>query len=329
MFLANAHQAGIPLSIRYQVSASLLIALDPSSGEFALASECFLHSLEEGGMRGLAFVIWRSLADVSTAVATESQYLSGLQDYVDQGLECDTKFLDLIMPLVSDDLLLQACDINTDLCIALGTLAFHGIELGGNGELGSVVFRLLQPFSRIAPSIAAAIRSRLTTPERDREPTANEVAEFDEIIKNLRFLLERRRTYRGLPLAQEIWRHNITHVFAPAVEDIYTGRELAMLSDSVLKRLDARKLVEDCPPQRESTHPIEGDVLANLTRDTEEVVNLIYQAHDILLRSPGVTRYHAESSNQALAIELGRLAGIGPLSAWSVDRFLKQHFCIL
>jgi hypothetical protein len=140
--------------------------------------------------------------------------------------------------------------------------------------------------------------------------------------------LDRKRTFRGLPLAQEIWRYNAGNFFTPVLEDLSSAQGTSTRLKDALDRLDAKKLVRDCPLQKESIHPIQGDVLTNLVRDTEEVINLMHLAYDILSINPHIaeSRRGLARSNNAFEIELRRLAGLGSLSTWAVERFLEQHF---
>lgn len=330
-FLPYASQLGFPLSVRHQLSASLLIALDPSSDDFVLASGVLLDGLVEAGMSGLAFIMWRSLADVSSGVAAESRYLLYVRDYVEKGWESGIESLNLIVSLASDELLLQMCETSVDFCIGLCALVFHGVQLGGDGALRSALFRLLQHFGTIAPNLTEAIRIRLATHRNERESTTkDDAALFERTIETLRWQFDRKRTYRGLPLAQEIWRYNLVKLFTPILEHLCAVDASSTWLEEAVERLDARKIVVDCPPQKESIHPIEGEVLANLIRDTEEITELVHRAHDILSRNPEAAESFRGRGDpdQGFDIELDRLGGTGALSAWAVERFLKKHFCI-
>ncbi len=106
LFLPLAKKAGFPLELRHQLSGSLLMVLNPKTEDFAHVARVFLDGLLEANLPGLAFVMWRELAEISVRLQEEKNYLKYIKDYVEAGLESCMDLKSLLMPLV-DDIIIQ------------------------------------------------------------------------------------------------------------------------------------------------------------------------------------------------------------------------------
>ncbi len=210
------------------------------------------------------------------------------------------------------------------LTILLCSIALYGYDATEDEDFLLVIYMYLERLQQLAPSLTEQIRIHISTMDR-----SHKIFQFRQAIEEIKKLLEKHHSYRGLSLAQKIWQYNAS-IFGEIVEKLCSGVSLDDSVDNTIVSLDARELIKDCPHQKESTHPIEGAVLGNLIRDTQEVIDFTHKAYNIYTQNPEIVRSlgDRESLKEKIEVELNRLTTTGNLAFWCVERFLKPIFAM-
>lgn len=343
-FLSRAREAGLSASICLQIAASLLAATPEDDQEREPVTRTFLDALLAENRDISLFYCWRAAIEQHQALASEPSYLKVLPDIIKQYRAMDDRGIVLLKQLLSNGQLIDGISKNENLSTLSIIIGLAGwwlsVRKGREGQeveiaqqfllhlgVSSPLYKALINFLISKQSQSASSRERHRQLKSEKE-IVDLQREFQEVMQRLSEEV-RLRTYRGVPLAIQIWRDNLIRYFEPLCEELGGFSALSQKTIQQIQGLDAQSLLDDNPLQREARYqPIEGKLRGNMIKDFETIVKLLQRALDLRLQLSDRATVDQEAAElltrEDVKREVSDLCKRDPALCWAIEWFLPE-----
>jgi hypothetical protein len=182
-----------------------------------------------------------------------------------------------------------------------------------------------------SPALHKTLKSFL---ENDQPPprTPQELEQLQKAFQHVMLKLRedlRLRTYRGVPLAIQICRHNLINIFEPLYEALESSSTLPEPTVQKIQSLDASLLIDENHLQKDARfQKIMGELRSNMIRDFQFTIDLLQEALQLRLQLNQNSLINAETISSLLTDEVHHettnLCLRYPDLRWAMEWFLPE-----
>lgn len=342
-FLSCAREAGLSAPTCLQIAASLLAATPEDDPEREAVIKVFLDALLAENRDISLFYCWRAAIEKYQALASDPSYLRVLPDVIKHYRKLDDRGIVLLKQLLSNGRLIDGISKNENLSTLAIILGLAGwwlsVRKGRDGPEAEIAQQFLLHLGVSSPlykALTSFLNDRQTQAASSREKrqarSEQEVAELQREFQGVMQRLSeevRLRTYQGVPLAIQIWRDNLIHVFEPLCEELGGFSALSQKAIQQIRELDAQALLDENPLQKETPYqPIEGKLRRNMIKDFETIVKLLQRALDLRLQLSDRAMVDQETAGLLTGEEVKRevrdLCRRDSTLCWAIEWFLPE-----
>lgn len=283
--LSALAKMGADLELRMQWSACCLRVLSVNPEAHRNSAVHFLQALMDDQRFIMAYYAFRALADQHPSLWEKSQAVQSLGAFIQSCVGKNAFGIDELVRLASDEELMMRCIGNIGLSAVIGATGCYLVREQRRDEglvpMWSFINQLQDDFPRLAAAWTGFASQGMlpTLPTTYAGQIRHLRSELHEAIEAARTEL-RARQYDQLPLAIQIYQHNVKEVFLPLIEAVESGKRPKLVLEQI-RHEDPTGLVTDNELQRANRFPIEGKMLRKMISDNRRILQCLETAATI------------------------------------------------